>query len=249
MTQQVREALTEFFGTLILVFFGVGSAVAGIERIGPVGVGLAFGLVLLALAYSIGPTSGCHVNPAVTLGVLLRGGMTSRRAIIYWVAPFLGAIAGAALLKMMVAGFGRVKDQTGTLGSNDWGATISGPGAFVLEIIMTFLLVFVVLLVTGRAAAPGFAGLAIGLVLTVVHLVGVPLDGTSVNPARSLGPALLNGGTPLSHVWLFIVAPLVGGLLAALVEPLVTAVPGTVRAADPTGADVPIDTPTHRRGR
>ncbi len=249
MTQQVREALAEFVGTLVLVFFAVGSAVAGIDRLGPVGVAFAFGLVLLALAYSIGPTSGCHVNPAVTLGVLLHGGMTLQRAVIYWVAQFLGAIAGAALLKMMVDGFGRVKDQTGALGTNDWGKTISGPGAFVLEIIMTFLLVFVVLLVTGRAASPGFAGLAIGLVLTGIHMLGIPLDGTSVNPARSLGPALFNGGEPLAHVWLFIVAPLLGGLLAALLEPMLVALPSAARAADPTGADVPTDPPTHRRGR
>ena len=133
----------------------------------------------------------------------------------------LGAILGAALLKLMVSDFGKVKDQSGALGTNNWGATISGPGAFLLEVIMTFLLVFVVLLVTGRAAAPGFAGLAIGLVLTAIHLVGIPLDGTSVNPARSLGPALFNGGTPLAHVWLLIVAPLIGGALAALVVPSV----------------------------
>ena len=244
MSVHVREAVAEFLGTLILVFFAVGSAVFGINKIGSLGVALAFGLVLLALAYAIGPTSGCHVNPAVTLGVLLRGGMTIVQAMSYWVAQFLGGIAGAALLKLMVSSFGKVTDQTGALGSNDWGKTISGPGAFLLEVIMTFLLVFVVLLVTGRAAAPGFAGLAIGLVLTVIHLVGIPLDGTSVNPARSLGPALFNGGTPLTHIWLFIVAPLIGGALAALAVPLIETNPlaqtaENLPATDPTGADVP----------
>ncbi len=244
MTQSVREALAEFFGTLILVFFAVGSAVFGIDKIGPEGVAFAFGLVLLALAYAIGPTSGCHVNPAVTLGVLLRRGMTLDRAVVYWVAQFAGAIVGAALLKLMTSSFGKVKDQTGTLGSNDWGTSINGAGAFVLEIILTFLLVLVVLLVTGRAAAPGFAGLAIGLVLTVIHLVGIPLDGTSVNPARSLGPALWHGGAPLADVWLFILAPLVGALLAALLVPVLTPALTATEAPDPTGADVPTTRPS-----
>ena len=243
MTERVRQALAEFLGTAILVFFGVGSAVFGLNKIGALGVAVTFGLVLLALAYAIGPVSGCHVNPAVTLGVLLRKGMTVAQAGLHWVAQILGGIVGAALLKLMVSNFGKVKDQTGSLGTNDWGKTISGPGAFVLEIVLTFLLVVVVLLVTGRAAAPGFAGLAIGLVLTAIHLVGIPLDGTSVNPARSIGPALFNGGTALSHVWLFIVAPLIGGALAAVATPLLTAAAATTDAldADQTGANVPAD--------
>ncbi|MGN6605894.1 MAG: MIP/aquaporin family protein [Jatrophihabitans sp.] len=241
MSSNFREPLAEFVGTLVLVFFAVGSAVFGFDKIGAPGVALAFGFVLLALAYAIGPTSGCHVNPAVTLGVLLRKGMTVEKAVTYWVAQVLGGIVGAALLKLMVSSFGKVKDQTGGLGTNDWGTSISGPGAFVLEIVLTFLLVFVVLLVTGRAAAPGFAGLAIGLVLTVIHFVGIPLDGTSVNPARSLGPALFHGGTPLSHVWLFLLATLIGGALAALVVPLLEAPPAGADhgLTDPTGANVP----------
>src|ERR1700710_1418400 len=220
MTDLARKAVAEFAGTTILVFSAVGSAVFGVDKIGAVGVALAFGLTLLALAYSIGPVSGCHVNPAVTLGVLLRKGITPVEAVAYWVAQFIGGIAGASLLKLMTSNFGKVTDQTGALGTNDWGKSITEGGAFVLEIIMTFLLVFVVLLVTGRAAAPGFAGLAIGLVLTVIHLVGIPLDGTSVNPARSFGPAVFAGTHAMSQVWLFIVAPLIGGLLAALVMPL-----------------------------
>jgi len=238
-----RKAGAEFLGTLILVFFAVGSAVFGIDVLGPLGVAVAFGFVLLALAYSIGPVSGCHVNPAVTLGVLLRNGVTTQEAGAYWAAQFAGAILGGALLKLMTSSFGKVHDQTAGLGTNDWGKHISAPGAFVLEIVLTFLLVFVVLLVTGRAAAPGFAGLAIGLVLTVIHLVGIPLDGTSVNPARSLGPALFAGTHALSHVWLFIVAPLVGGAVAAYVTPLFETGAGAGSAdrihVDPTGADVP----------
>jgi aquaporin Z len=220
MTDQViidlpRKAGAEFLGTAILVFFAVGSAVFGFDKVGAVGVALTFGLVLLALAYSIGPISGCHVNPAVTLGVLLRKGISVQEAGVYWLAQIAGGIAGGALLKLMTSSFGKVMDQTGGLGTNDWGKSISAGGAFVLEVLLTFLLVFVVLLVTGRAAAPGFAGLAIGLVLTAIHLVGIPLDGTSVNPARSFGPAVFAGTHAMSHVWLFIVAPLVGGLLAA----------------------------------
>ncbi len=192
----------------------------------------------MALAYSIGPVSGCHVNPAVTLGVLLRKGITGGEAVAYWIAQVLGAIVAAALLKLMVSGFGGVTDQTGALGTNDYGKTVSLGGALLIEVLLTFLLVFVVLLVTSRAAAPGFAGLAIGLVLTAIHLVGIPLDGTSVNPARSIGPALFNGGDSLAHLWVFIVAPLVGGAIAAVAAPLFeTAVPkGEV---DPTGATVP----------
>jgi aquaporin Z len=243
MSRLIRQILAEFAGTAILVFFGVGSAVFGIDKVGDVGVALSFGLVLLALAYSIGPISGCHVNPAVTLGVLLRRGITAREAVAYWIAQVVGAILAGALLKLMTSSFGKVTDQTGALGTNDWGKTISGGGAFVLEVILTFLLVFVVLLVTGRAAAPGFAGLAIGLVLTVIHLVGIPLDGTSVNPARSLGPAVFAGSHAMSHVWLFIVAPLVGGVLAALAHPLFEPSAAEVKAEsaeqDPTGADVP----------
>ncbi len=233
-----RRAVAEALGTFVLVFFGVGSAIFGIKTMGPQAVAFAFGFVLLALAYAIGPVSGCHVNPAVTLGVLLSKGMTVAEAAYYWVAQVVGAIVAAAVLKLMVSGFGGVTDETGGLGTNDYGKTVTLGGAFLLEIVLTFLFVLVILLVTSRAAAPGFAGLAIGLVLTVIHLVGIPLDGTSVNPARSIGPALFNGGDSLAHLWLFIVAPLIGAAIAAAVAPLFeTSVP--VGDADPTGATVP----------
>lgn len=243
MPHLYRKSLAEFVGTAILVFFAVGSAVFGFDAIGAQGVAITFGLTLLALAYAIGPVSGCHVNPAVTLGVFLRKGMTREDAVHYWIAQLAGGLLGAALLKLMVSGFGDVKDQTGHLGTNNWGPNISGVGAFALEIILTFLLVLVVLLVTGHAAAPGFAGLAIGLVLTAIHLVGIPLDGTSVNPARSLGPAIFEGGDALEHVWLFLLAPLIGGVIAAIVAPLLETVPLTgeleAELIDPTGANVP----------
>jgi aquaporin Z len=242
-----RSLAAEFLGTLLLVFIAVGSAVAGIDQLGPTGVALAFGLVLLALAYAIGPTSGCHINPAVTLGVLLSRGVTVQQAVGYWVAQFAGGIAGAALLWLLTSDAGGMTDQTGALGANDYGATIDLAGAFLLEALLTFAFVLVILLVTGRQAAPGFAGLAIGLSLTAVHLIGIPLTGTSVNPARSLGPALFAGGEPLAHVWLFIVAPLVGAAIAVFVA-RVLAVPAVPEAAiaeaggrpvDRTGVDLP----------
>jgi aquaporin Z len=241
----IRSLVAEFLGTALLVFLAVGAAVAGIDSIGALGVALAFGLTLLALAYAIGPISGCHVNPAVTLGVLLSRGMTALEAAYYWVAQLAGGIAGAALLALLTSGFGGVTDQTGALGANDYGAFVSMGGALVLEVLLTFVLVAVVLLVTGRAAAPGFAGLAIGLTLAAVHLVGIPLTGTSVNPARSLGPALFAGGDPLAHLWLFLLAPMVGAVLAVLVvrvlaQPALTAQQaGAPAGADETGAQLP----------
>src|SRR3954451_21719228 len=154
----VRKLVTEAVGTFILVFFAVGSAVFGVKVISSAGVALAFGLGLLGLAYAIGPVSGCHVNPAVTLGVLLARRISPREAGGYMVAQVVGAIVAGAFLKGFVA-WGGVTDQTGDLGTNGWGKTINGGGAFVIEVILTALFVLVILLVTGRNASPGFAGL------------------------------------------------------------------------------------------
>jgi len=219
-----RRLIAEFIGTFLLVFLAVGTAVFGIAAVvgvdgkgpgaGVVGVAFGFGLVLLGLAYAFGPISGAHVNPAVTLGMLLARRMPGTEAIGYWIVQFLGGIAGGALLALFVSSFG-VTDYTGALGTNSYdNGAINLAGAFVLEATLTAAFVLVILLVTERVASPGFAGLAIGLTLTLVHLVGIPLTGTSVNPARSLGPALFEGGTALSQVWLFILAPLVGGVIA-----------------------------------
>jgi aquaporin Z len=230
-----RRLIAEFVGTFVLVFFAVGSAVAGIDDIGPAGVALGFGLVLLALAYAIGPISGCHVNPAVTLGVLLSRGISRREAGGYVGAQVAGAVLGGGLLRLLVAA-GGVRDQTGALGTNAWGTTVNVFGAFLVEVVLTFLLVFVVLLVTSQDAAPGFAGLAIGLVLTVIHLVGIPLTGTSVNPARSIGPALFTPAA-LAQLWLFVLAPLVGAALAfAVTRVLIAAERPIGRHVDPTSA-------------
>lgn len=221
MPSLARRVFAEMFGTATLVFAGTGAAVFGFDIISGLGVALAFGLVLLVLAYTIGPLSGAHVNPAVTLGVLLSKGITAVEAGAYWVAQFVGGIVGAALIQLLLS-VGKAHDNTRGNGANDWdNKTFNAGGSFILEILLTAFFVLVVLLVTHESfATPGFAGLAIGLALTVVHLVGIPLDGTSVNPARSLGPALFAGGSALSHVWLFIVAPLIGGALAALLAPL-----------------------------
>ncbi len=219
-----RKLTAEFLGTFLLVFLAVGAAVFGIgggvgaEAAGPasgtLGVALAFGLVLLAVAYAFGPVSGAHVNPAVTLGMVLAKRQEPKEAGGYVLAQLAGGIAGGAMLKLFVSSFG-VTDRTGALGTNgyDNGAIDLG-GAFVLEALLTAAFVLVILMVTEKAAAAGFAGIAIGLALTTVHLVGIPLTGTSVNPARSLGPALFEGGDALDHVWLFLVAPLVGAVLA-----------------------------------
>jgi aquaporin Z len=243
----VRSVAAEFLGTALLVLVAVGAAVTGITSVGSFGVALAFGLTLLALAYAIGPISGCHINPAVTLAVLLSRGMTATEAAYYWVAQLLGGIAGAALLQLLTSGFGDVTDETGAFGANDYGATISMGGAFVIEVLLTFAFVAVILLVTGKAATPGFAGLAIGLALTAVHLVGIPLTGTSVNPARSLGPALFAGGDPLAHVWLFLLAPMVGAALAVVVVRAISvplAAEQQATGTDETGVQLPSDAET-----
>ena len=223
-TSLPRKLIAEFVGTFLLVFLAVGAAVFGIAAKvgvagggpgnGVVGVALAFGLVLLGIAYAFGPISGAHVNPAVTLGMALSRRMSAKDALAYWVAQFLGAILAGAVLKLFVSSFG-VTDYTGSLGTNSYdNGNINMAGAFLLEVLLTGAFVLVILLVTERVAAPGFAGIAIGLTLTLVHLVGIPLDGTSVNPARSFGPALFAGGEALGQVWLFILAPLVGAVIA-----------------------------------
>lgn len=222
-----RKLIAEFVGTFLLVFLAVGAAIFGISAVvgqdkagpgsGVIGVALAFGLVLLGIAYAFGPVSGAHVNPAVTLAMLVGRRLPASEAIGYWVVQFFGAIAAGGLLKLFVSSFG-VTDYTGALGTNGYdNGNINMAGAFVLEVLLTAAFVMVILLVTEKIAAPGFAGIAIGLTLTLVHLVGIPLTGTSVNPARSLGPALFEGGTAMQQVWLFIVAPLVGALIAVLV--------------------------------
>jgi aquaporin Z len=228
-----RKFAAELLGTLLLVFFGVGAATldfgfkfAGASiAAGVVATGLAFGLTLLGLAYVLGPVSGCHVNPAVTMGALLARRLSPAEAAGYWVAQFAGGILGALLLWGMFNTSPLYSTSKTGLGTNGWGAAsdihIGVGGAFLVEVVLTTLFVFAVLGVTSKVENKATAGMVIGLTLTVVHLVGIPLTGTSVNPARSLGPALIVGGTALRQVWLFIVAPLVGGMVAAVLHWLV----------------------------
>jgi aquaporin Z len=215
----------ELIGTFVLVFFGVGSAIYGIdlvEGIGRLGVALTFGLVLLALAYAFGPVSGCHVNPAVTLAVLLTKGIRAGEAVAFMAAQLVGGILGGAALRGMVD-FGGVRDHTGGLGTNGYGTTVGLGGALAIEIAMTAVLVLVILLTTRPDGQPAFAGLAIGLTLAAMVAVGIPLTGASLNPARSIGPALFYPPA-LAQVWVFIVAPLIGACLAVGLARLVAPV-------------------------
>jgi aquaporin Z len=223
-----RSWFAELLGTALLVFFAVGTATLSFgfkvtgssTSAGIVATALAFGLVLLALVYALGPISGCHVNPAVTIGFLVSGRISIGDALGYWIAQAAGGIGGAgALYGVLHWAHGYSKTTVG-LGTDGYGSHsmigLNGDGAFVAEVILTFLFVFTILAVTRRASNATVAGLVIGLTLTLVHLIGIPLDGTSVNPARSLGPALMVGGAALSQLWVFIVAPLVGGIAAAI---------------------------------
>jgi aquaporin Z len=228
-----RKLTAEALGTAILVFFGAGAATlmfgfrfAGLSTAaGVVATALAFGLVLLALVYTIGPVSGCHLNPAVTLGAFLAGRIKLVEAGLYWVAQFAGGIIGALLLWAVVGQSPFYSRSRTGLGADGWGSAsqthISLGGAFLTEVILTAIFVFIILSVTGKTGNPVVAGLVIGLSLTVIHIVGIPLTGTSVNPARSLGPAVILGGQALNQVWLFIVAPLVGGVTAAVIDRVV----------------------------
>jgi aquaporin Z len=180
----------------------------------------------MALVYAIGPISGCHVNPAVSLGFVIAGRMAVTEAIGYWVAQVAGAIAGAYGLYAVFTGSPIYSKSVQGLGADGYGSAskirLDASGAFAVETILTFIFVTVILFATSKVARESMAGLAIGVALVFVHLIGIPLTGTSVNPARSIGPALVVGGTALSQLWLFIVAPLVGGFIAAMVYGLLT---------------------------
>lgn len=222
----MKKAIAEFIGTFALVLFGCGAAViggmgTGATAIDVLGIAFAFGLAIVAMAYGIGPVSGCHVNPAVSFGVLLAGRMSVGDFIRYVIAQGLGAIAGAAVLYLILSG--KASGWTGGLGQNGWGTGYLGQygmvSAFVFEAVATFLFLVCILGVTQKGAPVQFAGLAIGLTLVVIHIVGINVTGVSVNPARSLGPALVGSGTnaaAMAQLWLFIVAPLIGAAAAGL---------------------------------
>lgn len=215
----MKKYFAECLGTFVLTFLGCGTAMflGCTTPAGVVGTALAFGLAVVAMAYTIGGISGCHINPAITLGVALSGRMSWKEACGYWCGQLIGGVLAGAVL-LLVAGVVAAPDLTGALGSNGVANAGGVWGAFLVEVIATFLFVIVVLGTTDEKVGAGnLAGLAIGLSLVLIHLVCINLTGTSVNPARSIGPALFAGGEALSNVWVFICAPMVGGALSALV--------------------------------
>jgi len=220
MGSDIRKYGAEAIGTFVLVIAGVGSAVIAGDRIGALGVAIAFGLSLLAMAYAIGPVSGCHINPAVTFAMLLTRKISARDATWYVAAQVIAAIAAAGVIAIIAKGQpGGYDIATQGLGANGYG--VHSPGgydlaaALVVEVVLTAILVFTVLGATDLRAPVGFAGIPIGLALTLVHLVGIPVTNMSVNPARSIGPALFVGGWAINQLWLFVIAPIAGAVVAA----------------------------------
>ena len=215
----MKKYVCEFIGTAVLVLFGCGSAAIAGSTLGTLGIALAFGLSIVAMAYVIGNISGCHINPAVSLAMLINKKMTVKDFFLYLVAQVLGAIAGIGLLYGIIASCGLDVATVG-LGANGFedasAVNINMWGALVVEIVLTFVFIYTILGVTSDEKKSSIAGVVIGLTLAFVHIMGIPLTGTSVNPARSLAPAIFLGGIALEQVWVFIVAPFVGSALAAV---------------------------------
>jgi aquaporin Z len=215
-----KKLIAEALGTFILVFFGCGAAAIAGPLVGYTGIAFAFGISIVAAAYGLGAISGAHLNPAVSLGFVTSGRMSIGDFIGYVIAQVIGAIIAAGVLYIILSGQAGGSPVTG-LGTNGYGPGYLGEytlgAALVFEVVATFVFVAVILGATGAGAAPGFAGLAIGLTLTGIHLVGINVTGVSVNPARSIGPAVFMGGEALAQLWVFIVAPLVGGAIAGIV--------------------------------
>ena len=211
-----KKCVAELIGTMVLVLMGCGSAVIAGAYVGALGVAFAFGLAVLAMVYAIGSISGCHINPAISISMLVAGKLSAKNTVLYVVFQCVGAAIGAGILYAIAVGNPAFNLAFDGLGANMY-STYSLASALIAEIVLTFIFVLVVHGSTSEKAPKGFAGVSIGLSLVLIHLVGIPITGTSVNPARSLGPALFVGGTALSQLWLFWVAPIVGGILAAVV--------------------------------
>jgi aquaporin Z len=215
----LKKYSAELLGTFVLVFIGTGTAVIAGAKVGYLGIAIAFGLAVLALVYAIGPISGCHINPAITISMLAAGKIPSRDALFYIVAQCIGAVIASGLVLMIASGTGGYSPAANGLGQNGYGDASPGhydmAAGFAFEVIMTFIFLMVIFGATSKTAEKGFAGIAIGLTLLFIHDMGIAVTGVSVNPARSLGPALFVGGTALSQLWLFIVAPVIGGIIAA----------------------------------
>jgi aquaporin Z len=224
----IKRCIAEWIGTFWLVFAGCGSAVlaAGYPGlgIGFLGVALAFGLSVLTMAYAIGPISGCHLNPAVTAGLAVARRFPGSEVLAYWTSQSFGALAASFVLYVVATG--RADFEIGAFAANGYGE--HSPGGYSLlscltsEVVLTFMFVFIIFGATDSRAPSGFGPIAIGLGLTLIHLVGIPVTNLSVNPARSTGPALLVGGWALSQLWLFWLAPILGAVIAALVYPFVS---------------------------
>ena len=216
-----KKYLAEMFGTFVLVLMGCGSAVIAGSHIGYYGIAFAFGLSLLAMVYAIGSISGCHINPAVTISMLARRRISVKDAGFYIVFQCVGAVIASGVLYFIAVGNPSYSLAINGLGQN--GYDVASPSGFsmfsvfVAEVVLTFIFLLVIHGSISEKAPKGFAGISIGLSLVLIHLVGIPISGTSVNPARSLGPAVFIGGTALNQLWLFWVAPIIGGLLAAAV--------------------------------
>jgi len=217
----MKRYISELIGTMVLVLFGCGSAAIAGTTLGTLGIALAFGLSIVAMAYVIGDISGCHINPAVSIGMWIDGRLETKDLIMYIVFQCIGAIIGIALLATIINCAPSLGGYTATgLGQNGFGSAssvgLNVVGAIIVEIILTFVFVFTVLGVTKKAENGAVAGIVIGLTLAFVHILGIPLTGTSVNPARSLAPALFLGGQALEQVWVFILAPIVGAVIAGI---------------------------------
>jgi aquaporin Z len=212
--------VAELFGTMVLVLIGCGSAVIAGGNIGYLGISFAFGVAVLVMVYTIGPISGCHINPAITISMLVIGKINAKDAAFYVIFQIIGAIIGAGLLFLIASGLDGYSLTVNGLGQNGFG--IHSPGKYsmvsgiIAEVVFTALFLFIILGSTHKNAPAGFAGIAIGLALFLIHIVVIPVTGTSVNPARSIGPALFVGGDALAQLWVFIVAPIVGGIIGAL---------------------------------
>jgi len=217
----MKKYIAEFIGTFTLVLLGCGTAVIAGNQVGVLGIAFAFGFALIAMAYGIGPISGCHINPAVSLGVFASGRMEAKDLIGYMISQVLGGIVAAAVLMLIVKGQLAGYDLSASgLGQNGWGSGYLGEydfrAAVIFELIATFLFVVVILGSTQEGVPTQMAGLAIGISLVVIHIFGIQITGVSVNPARSFGPALFVGGKALAQVWLFLVFPSLAGILAGL---------------------------------
>ena len=213
----MKKYLAELVGTFTLVFVGVGTAVVAGDKVGTVGIALAFGLALLAMCYGIGPVSGCHINPAVSLGAWIAGRMTAKDMVGYWVGQFVGGILAAWVVLLIVSGAdGGYSVAAHGLGQTVWSPGYSMTSAIIYEFVATTLFVIVILGSTQKSAPTGFAGLAIGISLVAFHLVGIHISGNSLNPARSLASAVFVGGAAIQEIWMYLLVPSLGGLAAGL---------------------------------